>query len=184
MPPAEEQFDTFDEDGQSTGRKRRSQVHRYGYWHRSAQLFLYTPTGELLVHQRATDKDLYAGLWDHSIGEHLQPGETYLAGALRGAHEELGLSSLTLRALGEVRRQAFKDPSGEWWDRELQQSYIAIYNPNKHGKVLPDSAEVAQVDQWNPTTLSHWLAHKTAQLTPWFRQDLELHQLLPKVPLS
>lgn len=181
MQITEEQFETFDEAGQPTGLKPRSEVHRYGYWHCSAQLFLYTPAGELLVHRRAATKDLYAGLWDHSIGEHLQPGESYLAAAVRGAEEEFGLGGLTLRALGEVRRQTFKDPKGDWWDRELQQSFIAAYNLTDHGQVQPDATEVAQVDQWSEATLSHWLAHKEDQLTPWFRQDLKYHQLLPKL---
>lgn len=178
MPTNEEQFDTFDDAGQPTGLKPRSEVHRKGYWHCSAQLFLYTETGELLVHQRALDKDLYAGLWDHSIGEHLHPGESYLDGATRGAQEEFGLSGLALKALGEVRRQTFKDPNGQWWDRELLQPFVATYRPKQHGKLQPDTTEVIQVDQWSAATLSHWLAHKQEQLTPWFRADLEDHHLL------
>ena len=96
MTADEEHFDTFDDDGQPTGLKPRSEVHRLGLWHRSAQVFLYTPAGELVVHRRAVDKDLYAGLWDHSVGEHLHPGESYLAGALRGVQEEFGLHGLQL----------------------------------------------------------------------------------------
>lgn len=178
MTPNEEQFDTFDDAGQPTGLKPRSEVHRRGYWHRSAQLFLYTQAGALVVHQRALDKDLYAGLWDHSIGEHLHPGETYLAGAVRGVQEELGLTGLTLQALGEARRQAYKDPNGDWWDREIQQSFVAIYNPEDHGKLQPDKAEVIGVSQWDEATLGYWLAHKPDQLTPWFLSDLEYHNLL------
>lgn len=179
MSPTEEQFDTFDEAGQPTGLKLRSEVHRYGYWHRSAQLFLYTESGELLVHQRALAKDLYAGLWDHSIGEHLHPGETYLAGAIRGVSEEFGLSGLTLQALGGVRRQSFKGPDDAWWDREMQQSFVAIYNATDHGELQPDLSEVVQVDKWSKATVEHWLTHKQEQLTPWFRSDLEYHKLMP-----
>ncbi len=178
MPDNEEHFETFDDAGQPTGLKPRSEVHRNGDWHKSAQVFLYTETGELLVHQRALDKDLYAGLWDHSVGEHLHPGETYLDGAIRGVQEEFGLSGLTLAPLGEVRRQALKDPNGQWWDREVQQSFVATYNPNQHGEVQPDRVEVIRVDQWNDATLTHWLTHKFDQLTPWFRPDLEHHNLL------
>lgn len=179
MPATEEQFETFDDDGNPTGLKPRSEVHRNGNWHRSAQLFLYTATGNLLVHKRAADKDLYADLWDHSIGEHLQPGEDYLAGALRGAQEEFGLQNLKLRPLGSLRRITLKDPDGAWWDREMQQSFIATYDAQQHGVVQPDAAEVAQVDQWSPSALQQWMANQPAQLTPWFQQDLEHHKLMP-----
>lgn len=179
MPAAEEQFETFDDNGQPTGLKPRSEVHRCGYWHRSAQLYLFTPQGNLLVHQRAAHKDLYANLWDHSIGEHLHPGEDFLSGAVRGAREEFGLNNLTLRPLGGVRHIDLKDPAGAWWDREIQLSYIATYDPQEHGELQADPQEVAQIDQWRPSELQHWMTNRSAQLTPWFQQDLEHHNLMP-----
>ncbi len=36
------------------------------------------------VQRRAVNKDLHANRWGSSVGEHLQPGESYLSGALPG----------------------------------------------------------------------------------------------------
>ena len=47
--------------------------------------FFWTPTA------RSDGKKVCPGLWDVSVAEHCQPGETYEDAALRGMEEELGL---------------------------------------------------------------------------------------------
>jgi len=175
----EEQFDIYNAQGQWLGTKDRSQVHRDGDWHKSAQVFLYHSDGRLLLHQRAHDKDLYAGLWDHSVGEHLQPGEDYPTGAMRGVNEELGLQGLELTPLGTPRQQSFKDPAGFWWDCELQQSYRATYQASRHGNLQFAPQEITAIAWVDRVTLLDWIEQRASQLTPWFEQDLRWHGLLP-----
>ena len=116
-----EYFDTFDEHGVLPGRAARDIVHREGLWHKSAQVFVFNPDRALLIQQRAAHKDLYANLWDYSVGEHLQPGETFAEGALRGLDEELGIRGVELDELGGVRRVRQSGPGYD--DRELQQAF-------------------------------------------------------------
>ena len=84
-----EKFQTFSESGEVMTLEERGVVHSKGLWHQSAQVYLFNEHGDLLIQQRSDQKDLYAGLWDDSVGEHLRPRESFRDGALRGLYEEL-----------------------------------------------------------------------------------------------
>ena len=136
----EELFATFSRDGQPLGLRRRSEVHRLGLWHKSAQVFVFDDAGRLLLQQRVPHKDLYADLWDYSVGEHLQPEETFIAGAQRGLQEELSIVPREeLQPLGGLRW--VEHVSSTHADREIQQAFRCRYD----GDVVLDPLEVAQV---------------------------------------
>ncbi len=92
----EEMLDLIDEDDAVIGRETRVAVHAKGLWHRGAHVFLFTREGKLLIQKRSAARAAYPSLWDGSVSEHVQAGETYLEAALRGTQEELGLSGLNL----------------------------------------------------------------------------------------
>lgn len=167
-----ELFATFDEQGEPLGLVPRDDVHRTGAWHKSAQVFVFDAASRLLIQQRVPHKDLYANLWDYSVGEHLQPGESYLAGALRGLAEELGIVGVELDALGGERRVQH---SGEDFDdREMQQAYRGVWD----GPLRLDSREVAQVRYIALHDLKPWMTARPAEFTPWFGKDLNEFGLL------
>jgi len=162
-----ELFETFADDGRPAGLVRRDEVHRRGLWHQSAQAFLFNSVGDLLLQHRAHDKDLYADLWDYSVGEHLQPGETFAEGASRGLDEELGVIDVSLVPLGDVRRVDFVGSGVA--DREIQQAFAGVYN----GSVQIDEMEV-QASHWIARDeLLAWLHRDASVFTPWFAQDIE-----------
>jgi isopentenyldiphosphate isomerase len=72
--------------------KERRLVHQDGDWHRTAQVYVVNAQHELLCNLRHPDKDVFASLWDISIGGHLSPGETYTEGAVREMGEELAVT--------------------------------------------------------------------------------------------
>ena len=163
-----EYFETFDANGVPQGLVSRSQVHARGLWHKSAHVFLFTPNEELYLQRRAHDKDLYANLWDYSVGEHLTPGETYHAAAQRGLQEELGVSGVALQALGEARPSSFIVAEQHIADQEFQQAYRGTYA----GSVHPDPAEVAEVRTIGLAELARWIDHAPEQFTPLFVRDI------------
>lgn len=169
-----ELFDTFDDDGNPTGLVPRHRVHAEGLWHRSAHVFLFTGTGELYVQRRAHDKDLYASRWDYSVGEHLQPGESYQAGALRGLREELGLATVRLTPLGPIRPSVTVDVARGILDRELQQAFRGVWD----GEITPDPTEVAAVRRIALTELAHWTQREPDAFTPWFLRELQALRIL------
>ncbi len=161
-----ELFRTFDRQGRARDLVARAEVHRRGLWHKSAHVFLFDHHGRLLLQRRAADKDLYAGLWDYSVGEHLLDGESFHAGAMRGSAEELGVSELVLEPLGEVR---FVEFVGDGFiDREIQQAFQGRHS----GPVQPDPVEVAETRLVELEALAAWIDEAPGQFTPWFVSDL------------
>jgi isopentenyldiphosphate isomerase len=164
----DELFEIFDANGTPRGLAARPRVHSLGLWHKSAHVFLFDLTGNLYLQLRAPDKDLYPGLWDYSVGEHLQPGESFHAGAVRGLREELGVDSIALQALGAVRTSSFDIPEFDLHDRELQQAFRGVYD----GAIAADPVEVAEVRCLPLAELEGWIARAPADFTPWFVRDL------------
>ncbi len=164
----EEHFETFDDEGTSVGLVPRSEVHRLGLWHRSAHVFLFNSRGELLVQKRAPDKDLYADLWDYSVGEHLKPGESFTEGAIRGLNEELGVVGIEVVPIGGVRKSRLIEARLGVADCEMQQAYRAVYD----GEVVPDVVEVAAVRFVSLDALAAKIAAVPQCFTPWFVRDL------------
>jgi isopentenyldiphosphate isomerase len=169
-----EYFETFDADDAPLGLEAREQVHARGLWHRSAHVFLFTSDHALVVQRRADDKDLYPGRWDFSVGEHLTPGETYLAGALRGLTEELGVIGVNLEAIGPLHRATCRIPEIGVVDREIQQAFLGYFD----GCLHPDPVEVAEVTtlpldellqraQQTPQAFTPWLLWELKRLGPW-----------------
>ena len=163
----EEQFATFTETGEPLGLVPRSRVHAEGLWHKSAQVFLFDAGGRLILQRRSADKDVCPGLWDQSAAEHLKPGESWLAGALRGLEEELGVTGITLEELGEPFHGRLDQPALGIHDYELQQAFRGIWA----GPLSPDPVEVAEVRALPLDELTAWAEQSPEAFTPWFLRD-------------
>ncbi len=83
-----ELFDIVDQNDQPTGKTTdKVAAHRDGILHRVAAILVFTDSGELLIQEHKS----HGRLWDHSVGGHVQAGESYSAAAKRELDEELGL---------------------------------------------------------------------------------------------
>ena len=60
--------------------------------HRSVAIVVTNSKGQLLVHRRADDKDVFPGWWDLAAGGVVSVGESYAAAATRELAEELGIT--------------------------------------------------------------------------------------------
>lgn len=171
----DELFDTFDAQGNPRGLVARPRVHSLGLWHKSAHVFLFDTSGNLYVQLRTLDKDLYPDLWDYSVGEHLQPGESFHAAALRGLREELGVEDVALQSVGGVRASSLDIVALELHDHELQQAFRGVYD----GPIHPDPIEVAEVRSTPMAKLEAWIGNSPGSFTPWFLRDLRELGFLP-----
>ena len=167
---AAELFETYDEAGRPLGQRPRGHVHASGLWHRSVGVFLFDTAGRLLLQRRATGKDVGAGLWDYTVGEHLRPGESYLAAARRGLAEELALEDVTLCRLGPVRRYRLDLPELKIHDYEFQQTFRGGFT----GSPVPAADEVAAVRAVDRIALAHWMRRRPEAFTPWLRAAMTL----------
>lgn len=87
-------FDVVDRDGNPLGYTASiRQAYHQGLWHRSVQVVVYTPAGEVLVQQRATGSVILPNYLDLSAGGGVDPGETPELAAARETAEELGIHS-------------------------------------------------------------------------------------------
>jgi isopentenyl-diphosphate delta-isomerase len=164
----QELFETYDVQGNPRGLVARPRVHALGLWHKSAHVFLFSPSGDIYLQLRAADKDLYPNLWDYSVGEHLQPGEDFHAAAVRGLQEELGIDNVGVTAIGSVRSSSCDIPRFDLHDHELQQAFRGTYD----GPIREDPVEVAEVRCLARAELSAWIDDSPESFTPWFLRDL------------
>lgn len=141
----------------------RGEVHKQGLWHKAAQVLLFDSRKQMLVQQRSSTKDLYPDCWDYAVGEHLQPDESFAAGAVRGLAEELGIVDCALSEIGTV--QKLEIVTEDYCDREFHQSFYGYYD----GPIILDPEEVQAWQYIDRASLDSWLEHEPEQFTPWFR---------------
>lgn len=99
----DELIDILDSDGKPTGRTAmKSIAHKNGWFHPSTHIWFYTCNGEVLIQQRAKNKDTHPLFWDVSVAGHIGAGEAVLDSALREIEEEIGLaiSKIDLKKIG------------------------------------------------------------------------------------
>lgn len=96
---SEEIFPVVDETGNTISMAPRSVCHngKSMLLHPVVHLHLFNTSGELFLQKRALDKDLLPGLWDTSVGGHMNPGESPYEALMRETAEELGITGISFR---------------------------------------------------------------------------------------
>jgi len=90
--PGTELVDVVDDAGRTIGTVTRREMRARRLPHRSVYLLVFNGRGELFVHLRTADKDVYPSHWDVAIGGVLAANESYDDAARREAQEELGVA--------------------------------------------------------------------------------------------
>ncbi len=83
-----ELLNVYDAAGVVVGSMERGEAKARGYAAGAVQLLLVGDDGRILLQRRRDDKE-NGGLWDKSVGGHVQAGETFDLALLREANEEL-----------------------------------------------------------------------------------------------
>ena len=89
--PGAELVDVVDEAGRTVGTVTRREMRARRLPHRTVYLLVFDRRGDLFVHLRTADKDVYPSHWDVAIGGVLAAGESFATGARREGAEELGV---------------------------------------------------------------------------------------------
>jgi len=83
-----ELLDVYDASGTVVGSMARGDANAKGLAVGAVQLLLVNQEGRVLLQRRREDKE-NGGLWDKSVGGHVQAGESFDAALVREANEEL-----------------------------------------------------------------------------------------------
>ncbi|MEQ8822020.1 MAG: NUDIX domain-containing protein [Sumerlaeia bacterium] len=130
-------LEVVDAEDRVVGLATRAEIHARDLWHRAVHVLLWDGAGRFAMQRRSMAKDRFPGRWDISVGGHVDPGESYLATALREAREEMGVSLKP----ENLRHEGVFSPSLETgW--EFIHIFSAQVDP---GSLSPDPAEVTAV---------------------------------------
>lgn len=80
VSPGDEPVEHVDQDDVVLEVVTRSRMRRENLRHRSVAVIVTNKRGELLVHRRAGDKDVFPGWWDLAAGGVVGVGESYYPG--------------------------------------------------------------------------------------------------------
>ena len=78
----DELIDLLDENGKPTGKTAlKSKAHQMGLFHATVHVWCYSRTGNVLLQQRAANKQANPLKWDVSVAGHIGAGESPELGA-------------------------------------------------------------------------------------------------------
>ena len=138
-----------DEHDRPIGQAQFAEVRLKGLWHRAVLVLVFNSGGEFLLQKRGPHV-VGPGLWDVSVGGHVDAGEDYLEAAKREAFEEIGLYDVTLELLG-------KDTVDEPGEGGNVRQFVSVYSALWDSELKADRGEVTEL-KWIPITeLGVWL---------------------------
>lgn len=171
----EEVVEVVDDGNVLTGRTcLRKVAHAEGVLHRTVYVMLFNSKNELLIQKRHTNKSVCGGTWDLSAAEHLNPGESYESGAIRGLQEELGITLKGhLKEIMPPTRRSLQvtTPAGK---KINDQEFVPVYEGMYDGEIVPDEVEVSEVRWITEKKLLEDIESNRSAYTPWFVKTLVL----------
>jgi isopentenyldiphosphate isomerase len=148
----EELFPLVNEQGDLVGKATRKLCHSGSFLlHPVVHLHVFNSVGQLFLQKRSLDKDIQPGMWDTSVGGHVDYEETigvadWVRPALeREAREELGIVGFTPLF---VKRYSFRSI----YECELVHTFLTIYD----GPIVVDPVEISEGRFWDRSDV---LAH-------------------------
>ena len=138
----DELIDIVDAYGDPTGQSElKSVIHKKGYYHNTAHIWLYTKQGNILLSQRSAEKLICPLMWDVSVAGHIDAGETTNQAAIRETQEEIGLTiaETELKKIGVF--ECFQNYKNGIIDNEFHNTFITELKVPV-SKLIPQEGEV------------------------------------------
>ncbi|MEK7153645.1 MAG: NUDIX domain-containing protein, partial [Patescibacteria group bacterium] len=149
------------------GSATKREAWEQGLTHRIVRIMLENSKGEILLQHRSPTKDIFPDCWDNSAAGHVDTGEDYDEAAVRELKEELGITGIELRALGQYR-------SDETWKGHRFNQFNRCYKATI--ETLPRELEAGKVDDVRWFTVEEvkkLVAEQPDTVTDGLRQVIE-----------
>lgn len=159
-----ELVDVVDEHDRVVRVVSRAEIRAQRLRHRAVSIAVFSSDGRLLVHRRASTKDVWPGMWDIAAGGVVSSGEGYADAAVRELAEELGVEGASLEPLG----------AGSFDDDSVS-SVLHCYRCVHDGPFLFTDGEIDEVRWVDAAVLQQLMEHEqfvpdnTAVLLPRLR---------------
>jgi isopentenyl-diphosphate delta-isomerase len=160
-----EELILVDSEDKVTGYCSKAECHDgEGLLHRAFSVFLFNPTGELLLQQRAEGKRLWPGFWSNTCCSHPRRGESIEVATRRRLEDELNVHA----DLDFVYKFVYQAPFGDAGsEHELCHVYLGrVIEPPR-----PNVSEIAATRYVAPAELDREFAAEPTRFTPWFRME-------------
>lgn len=153
-----------DEADNVTGYESKRNAHAGpGMLHRAFSIFLFSPSGKVLLHKRSAQKPLWPSYWTNSCCSHPRKGESYTVAAHRRLREELGVDA-DLEYLYQFKyAAAFRQHGSE---RELCAVFVGRVGSDCAIRANPN--EIAAWQWVTCSDLDAWVRDAPEDFTPWF----------------
>ena len=155
-----EMFDVVDLSDQVVGQETRSFVHKRGALHRAVHIMVQRPSGEWVLQQRSSSKDLDTFLWTSSCSGHVDAGESYLEAAVRECKEELGIK-VTKYSFNEIFRCS---PC-----KETGNEFVRVYTLFYEREIIFNPFEINSIKNFTCIEIKEFLANHAEEVSLSFR---------------
>ena len=142
---ASEIFPLIDEHMNVVGRATRKYCHGGSMaLHPVVHLHVFDRQGRLYLQKRSMKKDIAPGLWDTSVGGHVDYGESLHEAVRREAREELGIRNEELGMGNDSLRFLFQYV----WQSSREREVVTAFAITYEGELHPDHDEVDEGRFW------------------------------------
>ncbi len=157
---AEEYLPLVDLEGNIIGKELRSVCHNGESMllHPVVHLHIFNGRGELFLQKRALNKDVQPGMWDSSVGGHVDPGEEIEEAMLREAKEEAGIEGFDYSLVKKYI-----------WLSEVERELVHTYITTTELAPVPDPGEVDEGRFWTPEEIKALIGKGV--FTPNFEEE-------------
>jgi isopentenyl-diphosphate Delta-isomerase len=135
-----------------------------GVLHRAFSLFVFNPTGALLLQQRQADKRLWPLFWSNSCCSHPRAGEEMDVAVARRLDQELGLRA----ELGFVYKFEY---IAHFEDVGTEHELCWVYAGTTAREPIVNTSEIAGWRWVTPAALDAELTATPDRFTPWFKLE-------------
>lgn len=161
IEPTTERVVLVDRFDTELGSEEKLRAHQAALLHRAFSVFVFHPSGALLLQKRAADKYHSGGLWSNTCCGHPRPGKELGAEARRRLHEEMGIECKLERVFDFQYRSALP---GGLTEHELDHVFVGV----SAQEPTPDPTEVSEWRWRLPRQIECDLADNAEAYTAWF----------------